>query len=282
MLDSVAGQEGVATRITVRDDGSVDTTPAVLAHFARGHALDIAMGHHVGVPQAYFELLWGLRHIGGPVAFADQDDVWLPHKLARAHSRLARVPAGVPAVYGANAWVTDDALRPLRRLGPPPRGPSLENALVENVIPGCTMVLNPAAVRLLTRGPMPRFAVMHDAWVYLVLAATGMVLYDETPVALYRQHPENTLGLAGGSVASVVRRLRAEQSGAGRWTRQADEVLGTYGDLMPAGRAEVVRDFILARRTRGGRVRYALTGAARRQTASSGAAFRLLYALGRV
>ncbi len=88
-LDSIARQSHRDWRLFVSDDGSTDATRAILSDFARQHPVTVVSGPALGCAAANF--LSALCHPdlpAGPVALADQDDVWLDGKLARAFRRL--------------------------------------------------------------------------------------------------------------------------------------------------------------------------------------------------
>lgn len=94
-LISLLWQRGVDVHIYVRDDGSRDATPAILRDWAERHPGRFTIIDNEGVSTGsangnFFALLAAIdtaRH--DYVAFADQDDVWTPDKLARAVKRLA-------------------------------------------------------------------------------------------------------------------------------------------------------------------------------------------------
>jgi hypothetical protein len=94
--------------------------------------------------------------------------------------------------------LVDAELRPLHGTPPWPRGPSLTNALTENIITGCTAAINRPAVELLQRAGVPDGVHFHDWWLYLVVSAFGTVVYDDQPVLLYRQHGANVIGHGAG------------------------------------------------------------------------------------
>ena len=156
---------------SARDDGSTDTTIALLDQWASRIPLVVTRGTHIGATASFFELLCHSRERDNEneiVAFADQDDVWDGDKLTRAVRALRELPPERPALYCSRAGIVDENLRPLGLTRDFRRPPSFENALVENIAMGCTMALNQAAVRLLTSVPPPARARMHDWWCYLV------------------------------------------------------------------------------------------------------------------
>ena len=80
--------------------------------------------------------------------------------------------------------------------------------LVENVVTGCTALLNPAAVTALHLSPRPRKS-LHDWWAFiLVLALCGDVIFDDMPSILYRQHGGNSVGAAPSAGERLRRALR--------------------------------------------------------------------------
>jgi glycosyltransferase involved in cell wall biosynthesis len=227
-VDSILAQEGVEVRLVVRDDGSCDGTLNVLRSYAADPRVVVVQGENLGLPDAYFRLLEGSGADADYWALADQDDIWLPHKLARAVARLALLEG--PALYCARVLVVDEDLRPLYPHPLPMRGPSFANALVQNIATGCTIVIDPRA-RDVLRNSWPSYAVMHDAWLYLVVSATGTVVYDPEVVVHYRQHAGNAVGMGRGRMARVAGRVRRQLSAAGRGAhgRQNMALLATHG-----------------------------------------------------
>ena len=186
LLDSVLSQRGVAVDVLARDDGSTDGTPALLQAYAHRGRVRVVAGSNVGVARSFLWLLAHASREADAVALADQDDVWLPGKLARAVGCLEACPSGEAALYCSRLRLVDVALRPLALSSRPPRGPSFENALYENVVTGCTAVLNRAGVELVA-SELPGAVHMHDWWLYQVAASRGRVLCSDRPPTLSRQ-----------------------------------------------------------------------------------------------
>lgn len=280
-LDSVLAQTWRRLRVVVRDDGSRDATRQVLASYAGEERVRLVHGDNLGLPQAFFRLLDDASPDADLYALCDQDDVWVPDKLARAVAGLEGIDG--PALYCGRVLVVDEELRPLYPHELPVRGPSFANALVQNIALGCTVVLNRAA-RDLVAGRWPRACVMHDAWLYLVLAGTGTVVYDPELLVHYRQHGANIVGMGSGPVSRLAGRVRRQLSpdGPGKHGRQDAELLRLFGDdLMPAARAEL-DTFLASRGSVATRVSYALTGPAHRQTRGSDLVLKGLQLAGRV
>lgn len=201
-LDSFLMQTHENWMLHWRDDGSTDNTVARLAEFAAGPGMgrtqDHAGGGHLNLSMSFLTLLH--QALDGPArlfAFADQDDIWLPEKLARGVAALSRVRPDGPALYCSAHIAVDDHLRPIGRSPVVRRPPGFPASLTQNVVQGCTMMLNRAAAELIASSRPPP-GTWHDWWCYIVVtAAGGQVLVDPTPTLLYRQHSGNQVGNAG-------------------------------------------------------------------------------------
>ncbi len=316
-LDSFVQQDHQDWVLWVSDDGSQDATREVLTRFALAHPgrdVRIVTGPGQGVAANFLSLLADpALPPGAVVAFADQDDVWLPHKLTHALRGLDRITTspGQPAVYASRTLLTDARLQ-VRGISPyHRRPPGFGNALVQNVLGGNSIVLNPAAVALLRRtvplalqgtghkaGTVPLALTgvgteqggvpFHDWWVYLVLTgAGGAVLNDLRPGLLYRQHRANVLGTSGGMRAGLA---RLGQIGGGTYADWIGRNLvalqavadGLSPDVLPPDHRAMLDGFVALRTAR------QLTGAALRdlgiyrQTTGGDRMLRLLARVGRL
>jgi len=283
-LDSLAAQQGVTVRLHVRDDGSSDSTLEVLRGYARHwpSLANIRSGPNLGAAGSFLELLRTAPDDADFYAFCDQDDVWLPRKLARAAEALGGDER--PALYCSNLTCVAEDLTPLGV--PAPNGdPRLEHLIFENIATGCTVVMNAAARDLVNARLPQRGVVMHDWWCALVVAANcGRVHYDPEPSLLYRQHGANSVGSSasrlGQTLRNAARFIRAPQSFY-RIHAQAEELLRIHGERMAPDAARVVRALVNSRRSVMERARYALSGAVLRQRCADMLIVRLLIAAGR-
>lgn len=246
-LASIARQNHRNWSLIVSDDGSTDRGPALIHGFALLQpAQDVTLcpGPGQGAARNFLSLLARVPAGAAFAAFADQDDVWYDDKLARAISRLADQPPGIPALYGARTLVTDARMRPL---GPSPlfrRPPGFRNALVQSIAGGNTMVMNRAAIDLLREaaehaGTIPA----HDWWAYqVVTGAGGTMIYDPVPALLYRQHGANEVGANTSPRARATRLARLLSGDFGRTLDLNLAALDTIRHrLTPANRARLDR-----------------------------------------
>lgn len=205
-LASLCEQQGVALRIFIRDDGSSDGTLRLLHDQAARipQIASVTQGVNLGAAWSFLTLLRDVPDGFDYYAFCDQDDVWLPEKLARATEQLSQVAHDVPALYCSQVTCVDHQLTPLGQ--PRANGDTrFHHLLFENIAFGCTTVMNRAARRSLASN-LPRAGVtMHDWWCALVISALGQVLYDSESHILYRQHHRNVVGADVSLLAKVLR-----------------------------------------------------------------------------
>lgn len=213
LLDSLLAQNEPDWVVLWRDDGSTDGTAALLTawgadHPGRLHAVTEPVGNQ-GVVGSFMALLRAADALDLPsIAFADQDDVWLPDKLTRALEALNAVPDATPALYCARQILVDGALRKIG-LSASLLGPAgFPACLTQNIATGCTVALNRAAIRRVADSRPPREG-WHDWWCYiLVSAAGGAILRDEQPALLYRQHAANVVGAPSSAPRRALAAMR--------------------------------------------------------------------------
>jgi glycosyltransferase involved in cell wall biosynthesis len=232
-LESILSQLPVHGQICIRDDGSTDGTVAVIRANCDPR-ISLTQGSNLGFGLSFLTLLSQAPAHADLVMFADQDDVWLPGKIDRAWQWLAPLK-NRPALYGSAQMLADVALRPLHATAPWARGPSLANALTENIITGCTAALNQPAVKLLQRAGVPHGVHFHDWWLYLVVSAFGTVVHDDEPTLLYRQHGGNQIGHGIGWVGRQVGIVRflLRNDWVGILLGQVNALMVCYGDQLP-------------------------------------------------
>ncbi|MGC5704164.1 glycosyltransferase family 2 protein [Pseudomonas sp. NFXW11] len=206
-LDSFERQHHRNWELYVSDDGSQDDTLELIKRWGC-ERVKIFDGPRKGFSANFLSLTCREEINADYYAWSDQDDIWRQEKLQRALSYLQKVPANVPALYcGRTELVSETGLH----VGYSPNfslAPHFNNALVQNIGGGNTMVFNQAARLLLQKAGGDVIVPSHDWWAYqLVSGSGGVVLYDSEPMVLYRQHGDNLIG-ANSSWLARLRRLR--------------------------------------------------------------------------
>lgn len=261
-LASLAAQTRLPGELIVCDDGSTDATISLVRSFATNAPFPVHVhinSINLGVA-ANFSKATELCS-GDLIAFSDQDDVWLPHKLARAEQMIHQSidPAGT--LYCSRLQYVNTSLVPLG-LSPIAIAIGFQNAIVENIATGCSVVIG-ADVRRRLLQAAPADMLMHDWWAYLVAAAFGQIVYDPIPTVLYRQHGGNVAGWEPRPLKmwnrskELVRRLLGDSRGMDSLS-QAARFIATYPDIPQESRQIVEEVLRLRDASLLSRMRYAL------------------------
>jgi glycosyltransferase involved in cell wall biosynthesis len=190
-LQSLDQQEDVNVRVWANDDGSDDATLEILLKWQKlGLIIDITKTQRIGSTRAFLKLL--SEHSDSEyVAFCDQDDVWDPIKLI---TQVGKLTSEMPIAVTSRRLYIDSfgsIIGKSRRLR---KAPSFENAMVENIAPGNTILMNNRAIKLINKFPNPTIE-HYDSWVYLLITAFGKVEFLNQPLIRYRIHENNLVGL---------------------------------------------------------------------------------------
>lgn len=287
LLDSVILQDYPDIRILIRDDGSTDRTCDILKEYAGEYRqIEVITGNNIGVVASFFELLRRVPKKDEFAAFCDQDDIWEKDKVSRGINILkSRVTNGA-GMYCGRLKIVSESLEIISLSDIPGRGPSFQNALVENIATGCTILLNGEAMKLvLKRLPNPKNVCMHDWWVYQLISAFGVVVFDDQPRIMYRQHEMNVVGYSSCFELWWSRVTRFFGGGNRRVIRsQAKELLKTFGEFMPLRNRKILESFLAGAASRSlfYRIRYAVVADVYRQTLLDNILLRVLLIINRV
>jgi hypothetical protein len=242
-LDSFVNQDFDNWRLLWRDDGSSDRTVAIMRAFALtlppGQCTESpTSGPHLGAAPSFLLLLSEARD-EQIIAFADQDDVWLPQKLARAASQITTA-GDRPALYCAQQFMVDETLAGSKKSAAHTNPPKFPASLTQNIANGNTLVMNRAASTLVTAIPAPEGTV-HDWWSYIVIAACGgAVIFDAEPQVLYRLHKNNLIAASPSLGARAVAALQRGPAIFMTMMRRHAEALSRHAAwLTPSARADL-------------------------------------------
>ena len=250
-LNSIATQSHPNWEIWASDDGSDDHTHSILEYYQQHWGedrLSIHSGPAEGSTANFLSLTCRADIDTDFFAYADQDDIWESDKLERAVKWLQTVPRHIPALYGSRTQLVDERNQYMGYSPLFTRSPSFENALVQNVAGGNTMVFNRAARDLLRRAGDQVQVVAHDWWAYMVITGCGgRVHYDPYPTVRYRQHGDNQVGSNQSWGARLVR-LRLLLKGRFRvWTTANLQALETIRPLLTEENSRILDEFNTSR-----------------------------------
>lgn len=206
-IDSILGQTDRDWRLMVRDDGSTDGTQAILNDYAQAHPERIRVmesrEHNLGAKRSFEELLTHAEK-SDYYMFADQDDVWLPEKIAVTKRKMQELEQrhglAKPIVVHTDLRVVDENLQEMHpsfwrfsNIRPEILDTNIHYLCICNAVTGCAMMLNEAARELAL--PFYEQAYMHDQWIAAVVMAKGGVVCPIVEATmLYRQHRKNVVG----------------------------------------------------------------------------------------
>ena len=203
-IASIRAQSRPVDVIHVFDHASGDGTRAVLEQLASepGAPLELHwQGDSPGAAMSFFRAIGHLASrvdAGDGIFLADQDDVWLPGKVAAMLEAAARRPR--PWALFHDVQVVDEALSPLLPsfyTGNPyavPRDLDPRRLLLTNPVIGHTLLLSGDLLAQVARLPEQEAYVMHDWAVALVAQRMQCLAYVPQALSLYRQHGANLLG----------------------------------------------------------------------------------------
>ncbi len=265
-LDSIMGQDceekGTAELyLMVRDDGSSDGTQNILKEYSEKYPGRIKwyQGSNKGVIKSFFDLMANAG-MADYYALADQDDYWLPQKMDKGIKKLKQmakqaaadknniscgsrnmdnVRKQIPLLYCCRPQLTDKDLVPLvLHVENPKMRPGFGNALIENIVTGCTTVFN-NRLRQMAACHVPEYATMHDRWLYLIATCFGKIYYDETPYIYYRQHGGNAVGKNTGKIPELKYRIKKFKKDSQSPGRQAAEFLQVFNAEFKEGNSNL-------------------------------------------
>lgn len=218
-MDSILQQSDEHWHLTVSDDGSTDSSAAILDEYVRRFPERIARyrsGRRFGNARDHFFDLMA-QCDAEYMLFCDQDDVWYPDKIRKMRDALV----GAASQYGRDTPIlvfsdqtpTDADLKPLASSLMRYQQQYFErfdwrSILMQNVVTGGAMGVNRALARLALRGAKAEGVIMHDWWLATVAARFGRIVYIDAPLGVYRQHGDNAVGAKSvGSAAYTADRV---------------------------------------------------------------------------
>lgn len=281
LFESLQAQTFRNFDIYVRDDGSSDDTLQIIKAFSERLKITVIDSvERLGAAKSFIQLLIGAGDQFDCYMFADQDDYWHPEKIFRAQSNINSTEG--PMLYCAGYELVDSRLNHIA-FSSPPRFITINNALVENVVTGCTVALNRHARNLVIKN-LPNELMMHDWWFYIVFSALGKVVYDDYPALKYRQHPGNVVGAAISTSHDIGRRIKRflsyKREGIFVVSSQAKEFYSCFGGFLSVPDANIVLSLV-RKQTILGRLRLALGSSFVRQRSIDTFILRILFLIGR-
>lgn len=227
----------------IQDDCSSDETFSVLCDYAAKYPQKIIVHRRTeNCGGAKWNFLYLMADYQDDyVMLCDQDDVWLPNKIANTLKVMQAAEnengAETPLLVHTDLTVVNESLVIIseslnKMLGLRMEYCVLSSQSIQNTITGCTAMYNRALAQLIR---VPQFCIVHDWWLGLIATSFGEIVYLPERTLLYRQHGANSIGAKNiMSFAYIIneafhpRKIRAQLKAT---YQQAEEFLRIYGDI---------------------------------------------------
>ena len=256
-LKSIINQTYTNWFLVIRDDNSSDATLQIIADYQSRYPDKISIlkdnFKNLGVTLNFNELLQKAKH-AHYIMLCDQDDFWLPDKIACTLREMLRQEEqygqSLPLLVYTNFNYVDASLRIIesKRSFTATKVKRLQicHLLAQNPIYGCTMMLNRRLADVV--GTIPTIAENHDYWIALVASALGRIAYLDKRTILYRQHGSNLSGsFNDNSFRGRFERIiikRSNVKGVKQKILMAKSLLDIYQTELGSEQIKIVNDMI--------------------------------------
>lgn len=258
-IHSLFQQSHPDLHLIVRDDASNDTTALKIDNLKKKSPFPftfIQAQDNQGLRQNFSSLLETSQ--APYVMFCDQDDWWSPTKVEKTLLVMKKLETtygkNVPLAVHTDLEVVD---KNLNGIHPsfwaysglnPHHGHSLNRLLTQNVVTGCTLMINRPLAEIVL--PFPEACVMHDWWMSLAASAFGVIEGISEPTMKYRQHDKNDTGAKRYQLLECYKRWSAAESQAKirvnyqKKFEQAEKFLETYKTRLTQEQQLLIQNFL--------------------------------------
>lgn len=203
-IESLLKQTEQRWELFIHDDGSTDQTPEIIQSYEKRYPNRIHNlngGPCGGAKNNFFYLMRNVH--ADYLMFCDQDDVWLPEKVEMTYRQMKKTESlygdkkpllvfSDLSVVNENLDLIADRMSVYQKLDPDHIKP--KDVMIQNVITGCTVMINRVLAEFARKTNNTEKIIMHDWWCALLAACFGVVSYVDKPLVLYRQHGGNSVG----------------------------------------------------------------------------------------
>ncbi|MBW5810718.1 glycosyltransferase family 2 protein [Yersinia kristensenii] len=203
------GFSDLIKKIIICDDNSNDRTLSIIESMVPSEKLIILKNKNKNNygPVKNFER--GILYSNAEfVMLSDQDDVWDANKLSIYLTAISSMDREKPILVFSDLEVVDAELNTLsssflaHQSIPPSWVSDINNILIQNAAPGCTMLFNRQLVEKAL--PLSENCIMHDWWLLLVAKQLGNVFFINNRLIKYRQHGKNQVGAKKNGLLQII------------------------------------------------------------------------------
>lgn len=258
-IDSILQNQGVDVVLHIFDDGSSDDTLDILKEYQKAYSSRIMIYPNKINQGPTLNFLQGIRCVMEEYQDAqyfmccDQDDVWNEDKIKVTLKRMMQLEKyysfDQPLLVFTDATITDENLGILETsfyksqrydLGKL----NLAHLLMENLVIGCTMMINRAFEPYLMN--LPKMARYHDWWLALIAASFGNINLLKKQTLQYRQHANNVVGGARFDqyILQRVKNLKVQKERLLDNKKQATEFHQLFCSSLSQEKLEILEHFV--------------------------------------
>lgn len=221
-IESILSQTDSNWTLYIHDDGSKDGTEEIIKGYAEKYPKQIIVVEGAATGGAKSNFFFLFHQVEAPFYMCcDQDDVWLPEKIETTRKEMDNLVRGdeeKPCLVFTELRVVDAQLNVIAEnmrdyQGLDCTNVRLNRALIQNVVTGCTMMVNRVLRDEMIKIKEYEDVLMHDWWATLVAVRFGKVAFVEEPTILYRQHGNNGVGASNANslLYQMKRMLQGEE-----------------------------------------------------------------------
>lgn len=235
-LHSILRQEHKNIEIYISDNNSRDSTVDIIKKFkVKNNDLQIHLlrGNDGHFANNFINLARTISKDYDYYAFCDQDDTWDSCHTLRGIKKLEDLDLSIPALYCSRTNLIDEKGRMIGKSKLFKRKPSFNNALVQSIAGGNTMIFNRLAFNLVEEiREVDLFIPSHDWMLYLLVSGSGgFTYYEKKPSVNYRQHKKNAIGSNLGIKNATKRAIMIFKGDWGKWLDANYLLLINYPNL---------------------------------------------------
>ena len=211
-IDSILTQTNKDWRLYIRDDGSRDSTLAIIHEYSQLYPDKVILEKddlgNLGPGSSFMCLLEVVD--AEYYMFCDQDDVWMPTKIEKTFFKLRSMEDKYGKDEGIGVFtdltVVDaqlNVIMPSMWKGDNRHPEYIRNFYQQwtnrHATYGCTQMFNRAVKKLVfPYHQFPDIKGAHDNWIAYILIVKGIYDYIAEQTILYRQHDSNVVGVNSG------------------------------------------------------------------------------------
>ena len=221
-IESILSQTDNNWTLYIHDDGSKDRTQEIIREYTEKYPEQIIVVEGAPTGGAKSNFFYLFHQVEAPFYMCcDQDDVWLPKKIEITKKEMVTLIRGdeeKPCLVFTELRVVDAQLNLIAEKMREYQGLDCTNvrlnrAIIQNVVTGCTMMVNRVLRDEMIKIKEYEDVLMHDWWATLVAVRFGKIAFVEEPTILYRQHGSNGVGASNANslLYQMKRMLQGEE-----------------------------------------------------------------------